>query len=180
MVIARGPPVPARRIRVIPRLSQIVGRKMRSTRPAVVADRHKGSRPASRSSHSMPVRSRWLVRPVEQEDVSDGGRHTGPCGAARLAAGPRRMVFGRTDCPSSKTYPPNSRLGRDGGKFSAHRCCGGRDTYWPKAAHDPGCAKTRAFNLRAESSSQFGQSENQSASDGLSEEANRENGSTLS
>jgi hypothetical protein len=48
------------------------------------------------------------------------------------------------------------------------------------AGFDPGCAKTRAFNLCVESSSQFGQSENQSAGDGLSEEANRENGSTLS
>jgi hypothetical protein len=50
----------------------------------------------------------------------------------------------------------------------------------PNVAKGPGCAKTRAFNLRVESSSQFGQSENQNAGDGLSEEANRENGSTLS
>ena len=31
---------------------------------------------------------------------------------------------------------------------------------------DPGCAKTRAFNLLVESSSQFGQSRNRSAGDG--------------
>ena len=45
---------------------------------------------------------------------------------------------------------------------------------------DPGCAKTRAFNLVVESSSQFGQSENQKCWRWLSEESNRENGSTLS
>src|SRR6516225_460683 len=45
---------------------------------------------------------------------------------------------------------------------------------------DPGCAKTRAFNLLLESSSQFGQSENQKCSRRLSEEGNRETGSTLS
>jgi hypothetical protein len=38
----------------------------------------------------------------------------------------------------------------------------------------PGCTKTRAFNLRAESSSQFGQSENQKCWRRLSEEGNRE------
>ena len=42
-----------------------------------------------------------------------------------------------------------------------------------------GCAKTRAFNLRVESSSQFGQSENEKYWRRLSEEGNRENGSTL-
>jgi Protein of unknown function (DUF1488) len=45
---------------------------------------------------------------------------------------------------------------------------------------DPGCAKTRAFDLRVESSSQFGQSENPKCWWRLSEEGNRENGSTLS
>src|SRR6516162_415624 len=45
---------------------------------------------------------------------------------------------------------------------------------------DRGCAKTRAFNLRVESSSQFGQSENQKCWRRLSEEGNRENSSTLS
>jgi hypothetical protein len=44
----------------------------------------------------------------------------------------------------------------------------------------PGCAKTRAFNLRVESFSQFGQSENQKCWRRLSEEGTRENGSTLS
>ena len=44
----------------------------------------------------------------------------------------------------------------------------------------PGCAKTRAFNLLVESSSQFGQSENQKCWRRLSEEGNRENGSTVS
>jgi hypothetical protein len=34
----------------------------------------------------------------------------------------------------------------------------------------PDCAKTRAFNLRVESSSQFGQSENQNAGDGYPQE----------
>src|ERR1700746_2292408 len=42
------------------------------------------------------------------------------------------------------------------------------------------CAKTPAFNLRVESSSRFGQSENQKYWRRLLEEANRENGSTLS
>ena len=45
---------------------------------------------------------------------------------------------------------------------------------------DPGCAKTPALNLLVESSSQFEQSENQKCWRGLSEEGNRENGSTLS
>jgi hypothetical protein len=45
---------------------------------------------------------------------------------------------------------------------------------------DPGCAKTRAFNLLVESSSQFGQSENQKCWRRLSEEDDREKGSTLS
>ena len=45
---------------------------------------------------------------------------------------------------------------------------------------DPGSAKTRAFNLLVESSSQFGQSENQTCRRRLSEVGNRENGSTLS
>ena len=40
--------------------------------------------------------------------------------------------------------------------------------------------KTCAFNLLVESSSQFGQSENQKCSRRLSEEGNRETGSTLS
>jgi hypothetical protein len=44
----------------------------------------------------------------------------------------------------------------------------------------PGCAKTGALNLLVESSSQFGQSENQKCWRRLSEEGNRENGSTLS
>jgi hypothetical protein len=47
-------------------------------------------------------------------------------------------------------------------------------------ASDPGCAKTRAFNLLVESSSQFGQSENQKCWRRLSEEGNREPCSTLS
>jgi hypothetical protein len=41
------------------------------------------------------------------------------------------------------------------------------------------CAKTRAFSLLVESSSQFGQSENQKCWRRLSEEGTRENGSTL-
>ena len=41
------------------------------------------------------------------------------------------------------------------------------------------CAKTLAFNLRVESSSRFGQSENQKCWRRLSEEGNRENGSTV-
>src|ERR1700757_2220364 len=45
---------------------------------------------------------------------------------------------------------------------------------------DRGCAKTPAFNLRVESSSRFGQSENQKFWRRLFEEGNRENGSTLS
>ena len=45
---------------------------------------------------------------------------------------------------------------------------------------DPGCAKTRAFNLLVESCSQFGQSKNQKCWRRLSEEGNRETGSTLS
>src|SRR6516162_7791981 len=45
---------------------------------------------------------------------------------------------------------------------------------------DRGCAKTPAFNLHVESSSQFGQSENQKCWRRLSEEGNRENYSTLS
>ena len=48
------------------------------------------------------------------------------------------------------------------------------------SAIDPGCAKTRAFNLLVESSSQFSQSENQTCRRRLSEEGNRENGSTPS
>ena len=48
------------------------------------------------------------------------------------------------------------------------------------AGVDPGCAKTRAFSLLVESSSQFGQSENEKCWRRLSEEGNRENGSTLS
>jgi hypothetical protein len=48
------------------------------------------------------------------------------------------------------------------------------------AAMGLGCTKTRAFNLRVESSSHFGQSENQKCWRRLSEEGNRENGSTLS
>src|SRR6516162_347995 len=44
----------------------------------------------------------------------------------------------------------------------------------------PGSAKTRAFNLLVESSSQFSQSKNQTCRRRLSEEGNRENGSTLS
>jgi NAD(P)H-binding len=43
-----------------------------------------------------------------------------------------------------------------------------------------GCAKTPAFNLRVESSSRFGQYENQKFWRRLSEEGNRENASTLS
>jgi hypothetical protein len=50
----------------------------------------------------------------------------------------------------------------------------------PTAQTDPGCAKTRAFNLLVESSSQFGQSENQKCWRRLSEEDDREDGSTLS
>ena len=46
--------------------------------------------------------------------------------------------------------------------------------------YDPGCAKTREFNLRVENSSQFGLSENQKCWRRVSEEGNRENGSTLS
>ena len=42
------------------------------------------------------------------------------------------------------------------------------------------CAKTRAFNLLVESSSQFGQSEKQKCWRRLSEEGNRETGSTIS
>src|SRR6516162_10869241 len=52
------------------------------------------------------------------------------------------------------------------------------DTGW--TAVDPGRAKTRAFNLLVESSSQFGQSGNQKCWRRLSEEGNRETGSTLS
>ena len=48
------------------------------------------------------------------------------------------------------------------------------------AGNDPGRAKTRAYNLLIESSSQFGQSENQKCWRRLSEEGNRETGSTLS
>src|ERR1700758_595668 len=48
------------------------------------------------------------------------------------------------------------------------------------AAMGPGRAKTRAFNLVVESSSQFGQSENQKCWRRLSEEGNRETSSTLS
>src|SRR5262249_45163910 len=44
----------------------------------------------------------------------------------------------------------------------------------------PACVKTRAFNLRVESSSQFDQSENQRCWRRLSEEGNRENRSMLS
>ena len=47
-------------------------------------------------------------------------------------------------------------------------------------AYARGCAKTCAFNLRVESSSQFGQSENQKCWLQPSEEGNRENGSTRS
>jgi hypothetical protein len=48
------------------------------------------------------------------------------------------------------------------------------------SALGPGCVKTPAFNLRVESSSRFGQSENQKFCGRLSEEDNRENDSTLS
>jgi hypothetical protein len=47
------------------------------------------------------------------------------------------------------------------------------------ALHARGCAKTPAFNLRVESSSRFGQSENQKCWRRLSEDGNRENRSTL-
>ena len=52
---------------------------------------------------------------------------------------------------------------------------------WPysPAALDRGCAKTPAFNFRVESSSRFGQSEDQKFWRWLSEEGNRENDSTL-
>jgi hypothetical protein len=48
------------------------------------------------------------------------------------------------------------------------------------AAFDRDCAKTPAFNLGVESSSRFGQSENQKFWRRLSEEGNRENDFTLS
>ena len=57
-----------------------------------------------------------------------------------------------------------------------------RSASWSQAKNsglDPGSAKTRAFNLLVENSSQFSQSENQTCRRRLSEEGNRENGSTL-
>ena len=55
-----------------------------------------------------------------------------------------------------------------------------RDWLVAMTAKGPGCAKTRGFSLLVESSSQFGQSENQKCWRRLSKEGNRENGSTLS
>src|SRR5271166_3889269 len=53
--------------------------------------------------------------PPDREEGSSGGRTAQVQRRTRLIRGSGEMVA----------------------EFSAHRCCGGRDTYWPKAAHDP-------------------------------------------
>jgi hypothetical protein len=96
----------------------------------------------------------------------------------RLARG-----LGRSPCCTATKVGKSDCEGTFAGAFRQRRGCAdsGRspDDGQPSQI-DPGCAKTRAFNLRVESSSQFGLSENQRCWRRLSEEGNKENGSTLS
>ena len=78
---------------------------------------------------------------------------------------------------STRFYSAKAHVG-SGHTASTHCCRFPHDTRW--TAVDRGCAKTPAFNLRVESSSRFGQSENQKCWRRLSEEGNRENDSALS
>jgi hypothetical protein len=73
-----------------------------------------------------------------------------------------------------------SRCGSMSRRNGSGRRCTGRSKPVGASQIDPGCAKTRAFNLLVESSSQFGQFENQKCWRRLSEKGNRETGSTLS